>query len=142
MKFKFILATTLAPLQASAANWDSLVAAAVEAGVADAASLDASILLQRLTDDPQSSQQSQQSQAQSDQIRQLAIDLANRDVTIASLQSRITELQIELGKKPGAAPAQAVAETDPEPATENSEIGCLTGKESFVESLDRISKWL
>jgi len=155
MKYKFILASTLAALQASAANWDALVAAAAEAGITEAASLDAASLLQRLTDAPpsslqsQQSQQSQLSQDQSDQIRQLATDLADRDqkiknqrTEIENQKSKIENLKAQLGKKPGATPAMAVTETDPPSNSDKTDIGCLTGKESFVDSLDRIASWL
>ena len=133
MKFKFIAPANLAALQASAENWDALIAAATEAGITDAASLDATTLLQRITE-PDAEQ--------SEQISKLTAAISTRDATIASLQTRITELEKEIGKKPGATPAQAIAESDPPPANSTNELGCLSGKESFVESLDLLKSWL
>jgi len=140
MKFKFVLASTLIALQASAANWDALVAAATEAGITDAASLDVQTLLQRITESD--SERSDQIQNLSDQIQNLTAQLADRDQKIKNQRTEIENLKKQLGKKPGATPAQAVAESDPPSTSATNEIGCLTGKESFVDSLDRIASWL
>jgi hypothetical protein len=46
-----------------------------------------------------------------------------------------------LQKQPGATPAQPVADSDPaQPSTKN-DFGVLTGKESFEESMEKVSLW-
>ena len=132
MKFKFILAATLAALQASAQNWDALVAAAVEAGIAtDAADLNAESLLQSITNaDP--------STEWSEKVRQLETRNSELQTRNSELETRIAELQ----KLPGATPAQPIATSDPPAPSANNEIGCLAGNESFIDSLDKVSEWL
>ena len=135
--FSFLKPSEHAALQAAADNWNALVAAATEAGIPNAATLDAGTLLQSISDaDPHSDQ--------SAQLQQLTAQLDQRDATIASLQSQVSNLQSQvshLEKQPGATPAQPVADSDPASPSATPEHGVLTGKESFSDKMTLVAAW-
>ena len=71
--------------------------------------------------------------------------LQQRDQTITELNRVINEQKAKiqnLEKRPGAPPAPAFTESDPPPASGKKDIGCLSGTESFIDSLDKVQSWL
>jgi len=135
--FSFLKPSEHAALQAAADNWNALVAAATEAGIPNAATLDAGTLLQSISDADPHSDQSAQLQQLTAQLSAAETKIKNQKSTIQNLESRIAALK----KQPGDTPAQAVSATDPANPSATPDHGVLTGKESFSDKMTLVADW-